>query len=135
MASCPKANNGTTNERLLCGSDRGYPGSIRGMSSRGSPPTAIKRLAASVRCNISSITTLLMSSTASRLLPDLIQYSAQRYGGIVACSNSIAHCRCSLRLATEVIDAGAVKVFVLPDENSSTAVSISIVDVESVLLI
>ena len=47
----------------------------------------------SVRCNISSTITLLITSTASKLWPGLIEYSAQRYGGIVECSNSIAHCR------------------------------------------
>src|SRR2546422_831013 len=72
------------------------------MSSCGRPPTAFRRLAASVICTISAKRTLLTSSVASELRRDSIEYSAHKYGGIVECSNSIAHCRCSRRLSREV---------------------------------
>src|SRR5690348_7246872 len=68
------------------------------MSRRGVPPTALSRFAASARWSISSTKTPLTTSTAAGLRSGSNEYSAVKYGGSVACSSSIAHCRCSRRL-------------------------------------
>ena len=56
----------------------------------GVPPMAFNTFAASVRCSISSTATTRRTWKASELLPGRIEYSAVRYGGIVACSSCIA---------------------------------------------
>jgi len=56
----------------------------------GVPPTALSTFATSVRCSISSTATTRSTWNASELVPGWIEYSAVRYGGIVACSSCIA---------------------------------------------
>ncbi len=57
-------------------------------------------------CSISSITTLRMMSAASTLVPSSMEYSAQRYAGMVACSSMTACCRAS----RSRLDAGRVEL-------------------------
>src|SRR5215471_11741975 len=133
IASGPKRNNEISTQPLLCGRECGYPGSNLGSSNLGCPPTAFRRFAASVRCSISSTTTLLITSTASTLRPGSIEYNAQRYGGMVACSNSIAHCRCCRRLSREaIVPAEGV---CMPAGEVAESASLTMMDVELNLFI
>ena len=61
----------------------------------GAPWMALSTLAASTMWSISSITTLSMTAAASVLWPAWMEYSAHRYGGMVACSSSMAVCSAS----------------------------------------
>src|SRR5215203_5830047 len=59
----------------------------------GQPPIATRMLAEMVRCSISSITIDRMSPRISSLVPGFKENIAVRYGGMVACSSSMAFCR------------------------------------------